>query len=280
MEGGITVRGDPSRDEHGPLPRLDTGVAQSARVWNYLQGGKDNFAADREAADAIGQLYPEITLIARSQRRFLARSVRYLAGQASIRQFLDVGTGLPADDNTHTIAQRIAPTSRIVYVDNDPLVLLHARALMISGPEGATSYIEADVRDIEEILHEAARTLDLSQPVALLLLGVMGEIPDADRPREIVAGLLRALPAGSYVALSDATDTSPALNRAIDAYNQRSANPYLLRSPREIASFFDGLTFVSPGLIAAARWHSDANAPAAMHGTRQSSAFCGLGRKD
>jgi len=265
------------RDEHGPLPRLDTGVPQSARVWNYLQGGKDNFAADRAAADAIRQACPDIGLIARSQRRFLTRAVQYQAGQAGIKQFIDLATALPADDNTHEIAQRMIPSSRIVYGDNDPLVLLHARALMISGPEGATSYVEADVRDVEEILHETARTLDLSQPAALLLLGVMGEIPDADRPREIVASLLSALPPGSYLVLSDATDTSPALNQAIDVYNQQAANPYRLRSPREVAGFFDGLTYVTPGLITASRWQPGlptASAPAS------SSAMCGLARKD
>ncbi len=262
---------------HGPLPRLDTGVPKSARVWNYLQSGKDNFAADRAAGDAIRQTCPEITHLARSQRRFLTRAVRYLAGQAGIRQFLDIGTGLPADDNTHEIAQRLAPTSRIVYGDNDPLVLLHARALMTSGPEGATSYVEADVRDVEEILHETGRTLDLGQPAALLLLGVMGEIPDTDHPREIVAGLLAALAPGSYLVLSDATDTSPALNQAIGAYNELAANPYRLRSPGEVAGFFDGLTHVSPDLVTTSRWQPGLRAADRPH---PSSAICGVGRKD
>ena len=271
MSGGIW------RDAHGPLPRLDTGVPQSARVWNYLQGGKDNFAADRAAGDALRQACPEITLFARSQRRFLTRAVRYLAGQAGIRQFLDIGTGLPAGDNTHEVAQLVAPDSRIVYGDHDPLVLLHARALMTSGPEGATSYVEADVRDVEEILHETARTLDLSQPVALLLLGVMGEVPDTDHPRRIVASLLSALPPGSYLVLSDATDTSPALSRAVSAYNGQAAIPYWLRSPREVARFFDGLTHVSPGLLAASRWQPDLTAADSQP---PSSAICGVGRKD
>ena len=166
-------------------PRLDTSSAHSARVWNYLLGGKDNFAADREVGDMILQMFPGIAHIARLQRRFLGRAVRYLAGEAGIRQFLDIGTGLPTADNTHQIAQQLAPESRIVYVDNDPLVLVHARALLTSAPGGMTSYIEADVRDTEEILGEAAGTLDFSQPIALMMLGIMGQLPDS-------AGALRA----------------------------------------------------------------------------------------
>ena len=214
----------PSRDEGFPAPpRLDTSTAHSARVWNYLLGGKDNFAADREVGDMILQMFPGIAHIARLQRRFLGRAVRYLAGEAGIRQFLDVGTGLPTVDNTHEVAQRVAPECRIVYVDNDPLVLVHARALLTSAPGGMTSYIEADVRDTEEILGEAARTLDFSQPIALMMLGIMGQLPDSAEPRSIVTTLLDALPPGSYLALSDGTDTSPALNQAIAAYNQNNS---------------------------------------------------------
>ena len=175
-------------------PRLDTSTAHSARVWNYLLGGKDNFAADREVGDMILQMFPGIAHIARLQRRFLARAVRYLAGEAGIRQFLDIGTGLPTADNTHQIAQQVAPESRIVYVDNDPLVLVHARALLTSAPGGMTSYIEADVRDTEEILGEAARTLDFGQPIALMMLGVVTtsrwrpDLADASaEPREVDA---------------------------------------------------------------------------------------------
>jgi S-adenosyl methyltransferase len=154
-------------------------------------------------------------------------------------------------------------------------VLLHARALMTSGPQGATSYVEADVRDTEEILHEAARTLDFGHPVALLLLGVMGEVPDTDHPREIVTGLRRALPPGSYLVLSDATSTSPALNQAIEAYNQRSANPYRLRGPREVTRFFDGLTPISPGLVTTSRWQPG---PRGTGGPHPYDAICDVGR--
>ena len=261
-----------------PPPRLDTSTAHSARVWNYLLGGKDNFAADREVGEMILQMFPGIARIARTQRRFLARAVRYLAADAGIRQFLDIGTGLPTADNTHQIAQQVAPESRIVYVDNDPLVLVHARALLTSAPGGMTSYLEADVRDTGEILGEAARTLDFGQPIALVMLGIMGQLPDSAGPRPIVTALLDALPPGSYLALSDGTDTSPALNQAIAAYNQNSASSYHLRSPEEIARFFDGLILVPPGVVTTSRWRPDlADASAEP---REVDAICGVGRKD
>ena len=262
----------------GVPPQLDTSEAHSARVWNYLLGGKDNFAADRQVGDMVLQMFPGIAHIARVQRRFLSRAVRYLAGEAGIRQFLDIGTGLPTANNTHQLAQQIAPGSRIVYVDNDPLVLVHARALLTSAPGGMTSYIEADVRDTGEILGEAARTLDFGQPVALMMLGIMGQIDDADQPGSIVAWLLDALPPGSYLALSDGTDTSPALNQAINTYNQNSASSYHLRSQEEIARFFDGLTLVPPGVVTTSRWRPDL-ADASTE-PREVDAICGVGRKD
>jgi S-adenosyl methyltransferase len=267
----------PPTSEGAPPPRLDTSTAHSARVWNYLLGGKDNFAADREVGDMILQLFPGIAHIARLQRRFLARAVRYLAGEAGIRQFLDIGTGLPTANNTHQIAQQLAPESRIVYVDNDPLVLVHARALLTSAPGGQTSYIEADVRDIGQILKESARTLDFSQPVALMMLGIMGQLPDSDAPRAIVTTLLGALPPGSYLALSDGTDTNPELNQAIAAYNQNSASSYHLRSPEEIARFFEGLTLVPPGVVTTSRWRPEL-ADASTE-PREVDAICGVGRK-
>ena len=259
-------------------PEIDSSVPHSARVWNYWLGGKDNYAPDRMVGDQVMAMFPDITKLARADRAFLGRAVRYLAGEAGIRQFLDIGTGLPTADNTHQIAQQVAPESRIVYVDNDPLVLVHARALLTSAPGGMTSYIEADVRDTEEILGEAARTLDFGQPIALMMLGIMGQLPDSAGPRSIVATLLDALPPGSYLALSDGTDTSPALNQAIAAYNQNSASSYYLRSPEEIARFFDGLTLVPPGVVATSRWRPDlADASAEP---REVDATCGVGRKD
>ncbi|GAA2286398.1 SAM-dependent methyltransferase [Streptomyces atrovirens] len=239
--------------------RLQTDRPHSARVWNYLLGGKDNYPADSEAGEVILKTFPEFAAVARLQRGFLARAVRFLAGEAGVRQFLDIGTGLPTADNTHELAQRIAPESRIVYVDNDPLVLVHAQALLTSSTEGACAYIDADVRDPERILAEAAKTLDLSRPVALTMLGIMGQISDAERPADLVSTLMSALPSGSYLALSDGTNTNGALNTAVGVYNEQSANTYHLRSPQEIASFFAGLELMEPGVVSTAAWRPDAD---------------------
>ncbi len=242
--------------------RLETDRPHSARVWNYLLGGKDNYPVDSEVGDVILSTFPEFAAVARLQRRFLARAVRFLAGEAGVRQFLDIGTGLPTADNTHELAQRIAPESRIVYVDNDPLVLVHAQALLTSTPEGACSYVDADVRDPERILTEAAKTLDFSRPVGLTMLGIMGQLSDEDRPAELVNTLLAGLPAGSYLALSDGTNSNEALNTAVEAYNRQSAHTYRLRSPEDIASYFAGLDLVEPGVVLTATWRPDAGEPA------------------
>ena len=271
------MRPKPSLGEEHPLVRLDTRTAHSARVWNYLLSGKDNFIADRAAGDTLKQMFPGIVQVARGHRRFLAQAVRYLAGQAGIRQFLDIGTGIPTAENAHQIAQQIAPQSRVVYVDYDPLVLVHVRALLSSLPSGRIDYVEADVRDPETILQDAAETLDFSQPTAILMLGILGEIPDSDSPRSIVASLLECLPAGSYLALSDATDTDPAFNRAIAAYNSKSASPYHLRSPHQLTSFFEGLEMVPPGLVAPSQWRTGLTDTTGR--TEAASALCGIGRK-
>ncbi|MFF3716437.1 SAM-dependent methyltransferase [Streptomyces prasinus] len=238
---------------------LQTDRPHSARFWNYLLGGKDNHPVDSEAGEVILKTFPEFAAVARLQRRFLARAVRFLADTAGVRQFLDIGTGLPTADNTHELAQRIAPESRIVYVDNDPLVLVHAQALLTSSTEGACAYVDADVRAPEHILAEAAKTLDLSRPVALTMLGIMGQISDAERPAGLVSTLMSALPPGSYLALSDGTNTNEALNTAVGVYNGQSANTYHLRSPQEIASFFAGLELVEPGVVPTAAWRPDAD---------------------
>jgi hypothetical protein len=247
-------------------------------VWNYLLGGKDNFAADREAGEMILQVSPGIAQLARVQRRFLARAVRFLSADAGVRQFIDIGVGLPTAENTHQVAQRAAPRSRVVYVDSDPLVLVHARALMTSAPGGVTSYVEADVRDPEEILQAAAQTLDFRQPIALIMLGILGELPDSDDPGAIVARLLQPLPPGSYLALSDGTDASPALKRAIAVYNQKVASAYHLRSPQRIARFFGNLALVPPGIVAPSRWRPDLME--LNSGPWEAGAICGVGRKD
>jgi len=257
--------------------RLQLDRPHSARVWNFLVGGKDNYAADREAGEMIIKMFPDIALLARLQRGFLVRAVHYLAAEAGIRQFLDIGTGLPTVDNTHEVAQRVAPESRIVYVDNDPLVLVHAQALLTSTPEGACAYVEADVRDPETILEAAARTLDFSKPVALTMLGILGQIPDSDEPEAVVARFLDALPPGSYLALTDGTDTNPALNQAISVYNANSASSYHLRSPARVAAFFEGLEAVEPGIVPISRWRPGAvdvgSDPADVD------TICGVGRK-
>jgi hypothetical protein len=262
-------------DQHPP--KIDASVPHSARVWNHLLGGKDNYPADREAGDLILRTFPDIARLARLQRYFLARAVRYLAGEAGIRQFLDIGTGLPTADNTHEVAQRVAPESRIVYVDNDPLVLVHAQALLTSTPLGVTDYIEADVRDPGKILEDAGKTLDLTQPVALMMLGILGQLPDSDAPSSILGRLMDALPSGSYLALSDGTNTSATLNAAIQIYNDNSAGSYHLRGPEQIAAFFDGLALVEPGVVTTSRWRPDVADIGSS--PEQVDAICGVARK-
>jgi hypothetical protein len=212
-------------------PTLDTSVPQTARIWNYLLGGKDNFAADREVGDQILVGQPELAENARLSRAFLVRAVRYLTAEAGVRQFLDVGTGLPSANNTHEVAQSVAPESRIVYVDNDPLVLTHARALLTSQPEGATSYLDADMHDMELVLGEAGRTLDFSQPVAVLFMGVLGHVEDDAVAQAMVRQAIDSVPSGSYLALYDGTDISPEVVEAARIWNQSAALPYHLRSP-------------------------------------------------
>jgi hypothetical protein len=240
-----------------PGPRIDTSVPHSARIWNYWLGGKDYYPVDREAGDRYRESYPQIVDAARAGRYFLARAVRYLAGEAGIRQFLDVGTGLPTVDNTHEVAQRVAPECRIVYVDNDPLVLVHARALLTSSPEGICDYIDADMRDPAAILTAAARALDLTQPVALLLIGVMGHVSDHDEAQRIVGGLLGGLPAGSYLTLADSISSGSAHRQAGEHYAQTGAVPYQLRTPGQIEAFFTGLTLVEPGVVPLPQWRPD-----------------------
>ncbi len=239
-------------------PKIDTTVPHSARIWNYWIGGKDNYPVDRAAGDQVIATFPDITRMARSARAFLMRAVRYLVAEAAMRQFLDIGTGLPTANNTHQVAQAIAPESRIVYVDNDPLVLVHARALLTSTAEGACDYIDADVREPEKILAGAAKTLDFTKPVAIMLLGILGQIPDSDHPQSIIKRLFDAVPSGSYLAFGDSANTSEAYNEAIRNYNQHSAYPYNLRSPEQITGFFDGLELVEPGIVPVTRWRPEA----------------------
>jgi hypothetical protein len=270
----VTDRTSITSDEHPP--ELNTGVPQTARIWNYWLGGKDNFPVDRQVGDQILEAFPAIVENARASRAFLARVVRYLAGEAGIRQFLDVGTGLPTANNTHEVAQRVAPESRVVYVDNDPIVLAHARALLTSSPEGATAYVDADLHDPDKILREAARTLDFTQPVAVMLMGILGHISDDDEARSIVKRLLDGVASGSYLVMNDGTDTSEEVVEAARIWNQ-SANPtYHLRSPERIARFFDGLELVEPGVVSPPRWRPE---PSPAGPPAEVDSFGGVGRK-
>jgi len=251
-------------------------MPQTARIWNYWLGGKDNFPVDRAVGDQVLEAFPAIVENARASRAFLARAVRYLAGEAGIRQFLDIGTGLPTANNTHQVAQAVAPECRIVYVDNDPIVLTHARALLTSTPEGATAYIDADLRDPDKILQEAARTLDFTQPIAIMLMGILGHIEDDDQARSIVNHLVGAVPSGSYLTMNDGTDASEEVVEAARIWNQ-SANPtYHPRSPGRITRFFDGLELVEPGVVSPPRWRPE---PSPSGLPAEIDSFCGVGRK-
>jgi hypothetical protein len=260
-KGDLSVTSSPSDSGQPPESRLDPSVAHSARVWNYWLGGKDNYKIDRVVGAEFADAFPGIVDIARQVRHFLFRAIRYLVVEAGVRQFLDIGTGLPTANNTHQIAQGMVPQARIVYVDNDPLVLVHARALLTSSPEGATDYVDADLHDPDRILREAARTLDFTQPIGLMMLAILGHIPDSDHPHGIVSRLLSALPSGSYLALSDDTDTDAANNEATRSYNQNasSASRYHLRSPEQIARFFDGLELVEPGVVSTSQWRPESS---------------------
>jgi hypothetical protein len=261
-----------------PPAGIDTTVAHPARVYDYWLGGTNNFPADREAAERVLAATPGLRARVQANRAFLARVVRYLTAEAGIRQFLDVGTGIPAANNTHEVAQAAAPDSRVVYVDNDPIVLFHAQELLASAPEGATQYIEGDLRDPGAILEAAAGTLDLTRPAALMLLGVLHLIGDSEEPYRIVAGLVDALAPGSYLAISHpASDIHAAAQaEAQKRYNERVATPQTLRNRAEVTRFFDGLDLVPPGVVYVHAWRPDPGDVAPADGV---SAHGGVARK-
>jgi hypothetical protein len=261
-----------------PQVAFDATVAHQARIYDYWLGGKDNFEADRQAAEQAIAAYPPILRAVRAQRAFLSRAVHYLAGQAGVRQFLDIGTGLPTASNTHQVAQAAAPDAKIVYVDNDPVVLAHARALLTSTPRGGTAYLDADLRDPEKILAGAADLLDFSQPVALLLIGVLQLIGDDDDPHAIVAHLIGAVPPGSWLAVyHPASDIDQdRVGEAVRRVNARSAGTTTLRGHAEIARFFDGLDLLEPGLVQVHRWQPGS---VASDADDQIAAYAGLARK-
>jgi hypothetical protein len=262
----------------GHEPKLDSSVPHNARVWNYWLGGKDHFESDRTIGDQIREFFPDIVTIARESRKFHIRAVTFLAAEAGIRQFLDIGTGLPTANNTHEVAQSIAPTSRIVYVDNDPLVLVHARALLTSSAEGVTDYIEADVRDPGKILEEAVQTLDLSEPVGLMMLGILGNVVDYDQARSIVDQFIAAVPAGSYLVINDGTNViNPDGRNAATQTSIDIGTPYISRSPQQIAGYFEGLELIEPGVVSSPRWRPDI--AGGMDLPAEVDVFCGVARR-
>jgi SAM-dependent methyltransferase len=260
-------------------PEINGNVPQSARVYDYWLGGKDHFAVDRALGDAIAEALPSIRTQVRAQRAFLARAVRYLAREAGLRQFLDVGTGIPAAGNVHEVAQEVAPDSRVLYVDNDPVVLAHARALIAGTPQGQVAFIQADLREPEAILGDpaVATTLDLAQPVGLVLVGVMHHLRDADDPRRVVATLVDALAPGSYLVLTQSTpDFDPEAMAALAAASEQGGIANVPRSLADTEPFFAGLELVEPGLVPMADWRPDPGAerePGAVH------AYGGVARK-
>jgi S-adenosyl methyltransferase len=259
------------------IARLDTGTAHIARVYDYVLGGKDNFAADRVAAEEFVKLMPGIRPAVREARAFLVRVVRFLAGEAGIRQFLDIGTGLPTANNTHETAQQAAPESRVVYVDNDPLVLAHARALLVSSPQGKTAYLDADLRDPGTIMAEAARTLDFTRPVAVMLVGVLHCIPDDGDPWGIVKRIMAAVPAGSYLVVGHpASDVEVAeAAEATAGLNTRLAEPVTFRPRDQVARFLDGLEVLDPGVVSYSQWRPSPGAGAGQ----PVPAWCAVARK-
>ncbi len=282
----MTSEGSPPATDRGngtaPRPHeaaldIDTSVAHVARVYDYWLGGKDNFAADRVAGDQAIQAYPDIVYSVRANRAFLARTVRYLAGEAGIRQFLDIGTGIPTANNTHEVAQDVAPGSNVVYVDNDPVVLTHARALLVSGRQGNTNYIDADLRDTGRILAEAALTLDFSRPVAIMLMAILQHIDEAEDPYAIVNSLLAAVPPGSYLAISHpaADIETEAMAQMAERLNKLMAEKVTFRTGPQVEGLFEGLELVKPGMVRVQEWRPaseiEAKSPAALWG--------GVGRK-
>jgi len=261
----------------GVTPEIDTSVPHSARVLNYLIGGRDNYAVDRRAGKRLLALAPELARGAKEDRYFLGRAVRYLAGEAGIRQFLDIGTGLPTADNTHEVAQRVAPDARVVYVDNDPLVLVHARALLTSTPEGACDYIDADANYPETILREASRTLDFSQPVAIMMLAILHFFPGAVQAQAIISRLIDAVPSGSYLAISHATTEvgGEGVIKAIQFWNKKGSVQAASRTRAEIVRLFDRMELLDPGVVSCPRWRPEAG----IGETADVAVFCGIGRK-
>jgi trans-aconitate methyltransferase len=261
-----------------PPVDVDTTIPQPARFWDYLLGGKDNYAIDREVGRQVLAIFPELIDSARADRAFLVRAVTHLVKDAGIRQLLDIGTGLPTVNNTHQVAQAIAPSCRVVYVDNDPMVLAHARVLLVSSAEGSTNYLHADVREWAGILRDAARTLDFGQPIALMLLGIMNYVLDNAEAYDIVDQLVDALPSGSFLAMSHPTAEVHAdtIEASVEFYNSSGAPPIRTRSRAELSRFFDGLELLDPGVVSCSVWRPG---PSDIGQHVEVTQYCGVARK-
>jgi S-adenosyl methyltransferase len=260
------------------LPKLDTSTAHIARVYDYWLGGKDNFTVDREVGDKVLDIHPETALSVRANRGFLARAVRYLAAREGIRQFLDVGTGLPSASNTHEVAQSVAPEARVLYVDNDPIVLVHARALLTSSPEGETGYLDADMKDPDAILAGAERMLDFTKPVGIMLVAVLHMLRDEEQPQAIVDRFTGAVPPGSFLVISHLAsdvqqDTMAEMGRRL---NESMTQHFTMRTRDQVAGFFDGLSLVDPGVVLTHKWRPDSSDDAKTPGVL----WAGVARKD
>jgi trans-aconitate methyltransferase len=266
---------------YGPMremPVIDASVAHCARVYDYLLGGRDNFAADRAAGEQMIAALPNVVTSSRMNRAFLARAVRFLAAECGVRQFLDIGTGIPSPGNTHEAAQQIAPQARVVYIDNDPIVLAHARAQLTSTPEGAVSHLDADLRQPDDIVRAAAAMLDFHRPIALMMLLVLHMIPSAAKPDQIVARLTGALPGGSYLALSHpASDIQPEAMARMTRWLNAMLAPGTSMTARshEVARFFNGMDILPPGLVQVHRWRPEDDADPDV----QATIWCGVARK-
>lgn len=261
-----------------PPAFVDTSIPQAARFWDFLLGGKDHYEVDRAVGEQVLGIFPQLIDSARADRGFLVRAVTYLVRDAGVRQLLDIGTGLPTANNTHQVAQSFAPESRIVYVDNDPMVLAHARALLVSTPEGATNYLHADVRDYDGILRDAADTLDFERPIGLMLLGIMNYVLDDDTAYGIVSHLVDALPSGSYLAMSHPTAEvhTAAMEESVAFYNASGAPPIRTRTRAQLTRFFEDLELLDPGVVSCSMWRPG---PTEVGTNVEVTQYCGVARK-
>ncbi|WP_280265185.1 SAM-dependent methyltransferase [Nocardia wallacei] len=262
-------------DDRAPVIRTD--IPHSARIWNYWMGGKDNYEIDRAVGDASIEIYPDITFMAQQSRQFLIRAVQYVAAECGVRQFLDIGTGLPTMQNTHEVAQSVAPDAKIVYVDNDPLVLVHAEALLTNTTdEGVTTYIDADFNEPEAIIAAATNILNFSQPVAVMFMGVLGHVQTYEHARRVVDTVMDAVPSGSFLILYDGTTDDQGYVDLCAEYTKSGGVPYHPRTREQVKRYFDGLEMVEPGFVSITQWRSNATEVGSV---REIGAYCAVARK-